>query len=189
MASKKTKINSKETARDVCQTPPYALLPLLPYLPNGKIIWEPACGEGILVNALIDLGYKVKWSDIIRDPKEDFFKFEPRKGFDLIVTNPPYSLKYQWLERCYQLGRPFALLMPIDTLAAKTAQTMFSQYGTEIILLDARVDFKMPNKGWDGAGADYSVEWFTWGLNIGRPLTYAHLEKPQHYGTSNRKAK
>lgn len=158
---------------DACQTPAYAIDPLLPYLAREWTVWEPAAGEGLLVDALYDSNMEaVIASDILTG--ENFFEFDPH-GWDCIVTNPPFSLKYRWMERCYQLGKPFALLLPVETLGAKTAHEMFREYGLEVIFMDKRVNFKMPNKGWDGGGAQFPVMWLTWGLNIGSQMTFARL--------------
>lgn len=149
---------------DACQTPAYALDPLLPYLTGFKTIWEPACGEGLLVDALQDCTpdrFTVIGSDILDG--RNFFDFEP-DGWDCLVTNPPYSIKFQWIARCYTLGKPFALLMPVETLGAKTAQDLFERYGVEILLLDKRVNFKMPVKGWEASGSQFPVFWLCWKL-------------------------
>lgn len=146
---------------DACQTPAYAIDPLLPYLKRGWTIWEPAAGENNLVEALYDSGYssdQVDASDILTG--QNFFEFSPER-WDCLVTNPPYSIKYQWLERCYQLGKPFALLLPVETLGAKTAQELLKRYGFEMMLLNKRVDFKMPNKGWNSS-AQFPVLWLCW---------------------------
>lgn len=165
---------------DACQTPAYALDPLIPYLDGHLTFWEPAAGEGLLVEALYDSDINdgtvvgVITSDILTG--QNFFDYQPEHEWDCIVTNPPFSLKFPWLKRCYELGKPFALLLPVETLGTKTAQDMFREYGVEVILMDKRVNFKMPNKGWEGGGAQFPVAWFTWGLNIGSPLTFARLE-------------
>lgn len=146
---------------DACQTPPYAIDPLLPCLKREWTIWEPAAGENNLVEALYDSGYssdQVAVSDILTG--QNFFEFSPER-WDCLVTNPPYSIKYQWLERCYQLGKPFALLLPVETLGAKTAQELLKRYGFEMMLLNKRVDFKMPNKGWNSS-AQFPVLWLCW---------------------------
>ncbi len=146
---------------DACQTPAYAIDPLLPYLDRDWIIWEPAAGEENLVEALYDSGYsaeRVIISDILTE--KNFFEYSP-DCWNCIITNPPYSIKYKWLERCYQLGRPFALLVPVEILGAKTAQNLLKQYGFEMMLLNKRVDFKMPNKGWDSS-AQFPVFWLCW---------------------------
>jgi hypothetical protein len=158
---------------DACQTPPEAVDPLLPYLNVDWTVWECAAGERFLVNALHDSGFhSLTASDIITG--ENFFDYEPAQ-WDCIVTNPPYTLKYRWLERCYALGKPFALLLPVETLGAKTAQEFFRNCGLEVIFLDKRVNFKMPNKGWEGSSAQFPVAWFTYGLNIGQQMTFARV--------------
>src|SRR3990167_5779743 len=158
---------------DACQTPAYALDPLLPYLPGDWTIWEPACGENFLVDALYDAGRKVATGDILTG--QNFFEYQP-SGWDCQITNPPYSIKYDWLTHSYELQKPFALLLPVETLGAKTAQILFSQYGVEVIFLDKRVNFKMPNRGWDRSGAQFPVAWFTCKLNIGAQMIFAHIE-------------
>lgn len=158
---------------DACQTPAYALDPLLSYLPRNWIIWEPAAGEGNIVEALFDSGFKsVVSTDLIR--QENFFEFEPDR-WDCIVTNPPFSIHFEWLERCYKLGQPFALLLKVDILGTRTAQELFDQHGIEVIFVNPRINFKMPNKGWDSA-AQFSTAWFTYGLNIGQQMTFARIK-------------
>lgn len=174
--TKKTKSNLKNIpARDQCQTPPYALLPLLPYLPKEWIVWEPAAGSGLMAEGIHTMnGNTVVETEL--DRGVDFFETDITKvGVDCIVTNPPFSTKYKWLERCYNLGKPFALLMPVDVIAAATAQRAFQRFGSMWILLDKRINFKMPNKGWEGT-ADFSVEWFCWGLPfLNQLVTYGHI--------------
>ena len=69
-------------------------------------------------------------------------------------------------------------LTSIEGVGAKTAQVLFAAHGVEIIFLDKRVDFKMPNKGWGGSAAQFPVAWYTHGLDIGHPMTFATLHKP-----------
>jgi len=160
---------------DYCQTPPVALDPLVMYLNPAWTIWECAAGEGLLVEGLHDSGFEeVIATDILTG--QNFFEHDPWH-WDCIVTNPPFSLKFRWLERCYALGKPFALLLPVETLGTATAQEMFRDCGVEVIFMDKRINFKMPNKGWDGAGAQFPVAWFTYGLNIGREMTFARMSR------------
>lgn len=157
---------------DHCQTPPYAVDPLLPYIPQNSMVWEPAQGDGFIVDALFDARLEVVAGDITTG--QNFFEYEPA-GWDLMVTNPPYSLKYRWLERCYALGKPFALLLPVETLGAKTAQELFKEHGVQMMCFDKRVNFKMPFKGWDGS-SQFPTAWFTWGLNLPSMLTFVTLK-------------
>lgn len=76
-------------ARDEAQTPPYALLPLLPYVPKDWIVWESASskwgflGEAIRVlndNYVIETGLELD---------ETNFLTAPVRG-DIQITNNPY---------------------------------------------------------------------------------------------------
>jgi hypothetical protein len=151
---------------DLCQTPAYALDPLLPYL-KGRL-WEPACGEGFMVDALNTAGFTVVSSDLLTG--QNFFFYEP-ETYDMLVTNPPYSIKYKWLKRCYELDKPFALLMPVEVLGAVMAQKLFRERGIEVIFLPRRVNFKMPNKDWD-SHAQFPVAWYCYKFNIGRQMKF-----------------
>lgn len=158
----------KKTYGNDFQTPPAALDPLYPYLKKDWLIWEPACGKGNLVNALVEKGYDVRATDVTGGL--DFLTIPPA-NFDCIVTNPPYSLKQEFLERCYKLGRPFALLLPLTTFETRKRQELFDKYGVEVIFMPKRLNFETPSG--KGGGSWFATAWITHGLNIGKSLTFA----------------
>ena len=163
----------KAGAPDDFQTPPEALFSLLPFLNKEWTIWECAEGKGYLTSAIAKEGYRVVGSDILTG--QDYLRWQPDE-WDCAITNPPYSLKQKFLVRAYQLGKPFALLLPLTTLETKARQDLFKKYGIEIILFDKRIDFHQPNgkagKSW------FATAWFTNGLNIGETLSFVKL-RPQ----------
>jgi hypothetical protein len=92
---------------DECFTPEYAIFPLLPYL-KEKVIWDCAYGTGRLAEHFEKRGFIVVGKDT------DFFN--TNLDCNYIITNPPYSLKDRFLERAFELGKPFAFLLPITAL-------------------------------------------------------------------------
>ena len=160
---------SKQGRPDDFQTPPHALNPLLPYLKKNWTIWECAAGQGNLVKALRGEGYKVISTDILTG--KDFLEWEPQK-YDCIITNPPYSLKLEFLERVYLLGKPFAFLLPITALETEERQFFFHCFGLEMILFDRRINFKTPNDV-KNSNSWFATAWFTNRLQIGKQLTFA----------------
>jgi len=158
---------------DRCQTPAYALDPLLPYLRPDWAIWECAAGAGRLVRALTPHVRQVVASDILDG--RSFFDWRP-DCFDAIVTNPPYSIKFKWLAHCYALGKPFALLVPVETIGAKGAQRLMERYGAEQLLLSPRVNFEMPNIGEKGKGAQFPVMWLCWRM-LPNPIVYGRITR------------
>ena len=162
----------KTVSADDFQTPAIAIDPLCKYIPKHWRIWECACGQGKLVRAFKEKGYDVLGSDI--NIGVDFLKQKP-KVFDCIVTNPPYSIKQKFLERCYFLGKPFALLLPLTTFETKKRQALFKKHGLEVIFLDRRINFHTPSR--QGSGSWFATAWFSNGLNIGKSFIFEHLPK------------
>jgi len=162
---------------DDFQTPPIALQPLYPYLKKDWTIWECAEGKGNLTSALIGAGFKVIGSDILNG--QDFLNgslrtFKP-KEYDCIVTNPPYSLKEQFLERCYELENPFALLLPLTTFEGIKRQKLFREHGVQVIFFNKRINFETPSGS--GSGSWFATAWFTHGLNL--PKDFVWFEFPE----------
>lgn len=152
------------------QTPPEALKPLYPYLKEDWTIWECASGKGNLVNKLTDRGYEVIGTDVLTG--QDFLTYKP-KHFDCIVTNPPFSIKQQFLERAYELQKPFAFLLPLTTFESAKRQVLFKIYGLQVIFFDKRINFETPSG--KGSGSWFATAWFTNGLNLPKDFTFVSL--------------
>jgi hypothetical protein len=180
--------SSKNPARDVCYTPSYAVEPLLPYLKimdedRRTITWESACGAGYLANTLAHHGLDVWATDLYHKDKSyrvDFLRY--KWGIsqpDYQITNPPFSLKYDWLRRSYLSGIPFALLLPSATMFSAYAQRLFTAYGVSILMPSQRIDFKTPVRGWDSS-AQFHSSWFCWRMpGLRKGVTYCKLNKPK----------
>lgn len=168
----------RQGSPDDFQTPPYALDPLLPFLKRDWVVWECACGKGNLVRRLKEKGYSVIGTDILSG--QDFLGFQPDE-FDCIVTNPPYKTKNAFLERAYELRKPFAFLMPLTTLETKCRQSLMKEFGVEIILFDKRINFEIPNNA-KNSSSWFATAWFTSGLNIGRQLSFANVGEKESEG-------
>ncbi len=137
---------------DELYTPEEAIKPLLPYIDPNWIIWEPTDpGCSNITRLLRENGNKCIGTC------ENFF--EKLVGFDCIITNPPYSLKDDFLEQCYKFKKPFALLLPITALEGIRRGKMFREHGLQLLVLDKRINF-MPEKN----GSWFNVSWFTWGI-------------------------
>jgi len=164
----------KPKSNDNQQTPPAALVPLLPYLPESWFIWEPACGRGNLVRALARRGYRVIGTDIQQGERLDFLTWTPSwiDDVDLILTNPPYSLKDEFIRRCYELGKPWALLMPLTALGGQKRQNLWREYGVQLVMLGRRVHF---DTGTGKSACWFESAWFTWGLNLPRDIIFGQM--------------
>lgn len=169
---KKTMVNyMKNDKYDELYTPEYAINPLLKYLPKDKIIWECTdFGSSNITKVLKKNGFQV----VSTHKKDfDFLKDTADFSFDIILTNPPYSLKNQFLQKCYEYKKPFCLLLPITSLEGIERGKMFREYGVELMVLDKRCNFIYDNSkknNW------FNTSWFCWNI-LPSKLIFESLEK------------
>ena len=144
------KINSNSES-DECYTPNVALDPLLKYINKKHTIYEATSGISLkIVNYLKHKGYKV-----IASEGRDYLK-DTLPEYDIMITNPPYSIKDKFIEKSYEIGKPFALLLPVASIQGIKRNKLFNKYGIDLIVLNKRIDFT-------GKGSPhFGVAWFTW---------------------------
>ena len=161
---------------DELYTPKYAITPLLKYIPKNMTIWCPFDTEDSnYVKVFKENGYNIINSHI--DDGRNFFNYEP-DHYDIIVSNPPFSVKDQVLERCFNLGKPFMLLLPLTTLEGINRGNLFRKYGIDLIIFDRRVQFFRPEV--NKKNVWFNTSYFTWEI-LHKQLIFEHLE------TSNKK--
>ena len=117
-------------------SPYYIVDHIVKYLPKDKIIWCPFDEEwSAFYQRLCELGYKVVRSSLAEG--QDFFEYEPEQ-WDVIVSNPPFAIKDKVLERLYSFNKPFAVLLPLNSLQGGKRFKLFKQ-GVQILSFDSRV--------------------------------------------------
>ena len=167
---KKAMINYIQNPKnDELYTPPYAVEPLLKYIPVNAVIWECTDYGGSYITQMLRERGNIVRTTHKRDL--NFLTDEPGVDFDIIITNPPYSLKDEFLQKCYEYGKPFALLLPITALEGITRGRMFREHGVELLVLDKRCDF-LDNKksNW------FNTSWFCHKI-LPRQLIFEELKK------------
>ena len=160
----------KKGLYDEYKTPPEAVYPLLKYIPKDWVCWEPTDdGTSGITKVLKENGYKVISTHVRTG--FNFLTKSPDFHFDVIITNPPYSLKTEFLKRAYMLGKPFAFLLPITALEGKERFKLYRRYGIQLLVLDKRVEFiEDKNRVW------FAVAWFCWKV-LPKDLIFERLFK------------
>lgn len=161
----------KRGAFDELYTPSYAIKPLLSLLVYpDTTVWCPFdTADSNIVKELQKKGHKVIYSHISEG--KDFFNYEPSEPYDMIISNPPYSIKDDVLERCYELGKPFSLLLPITALEGTRRGNLFRKYGLDLLVLDKRVDFNGKGKCW------FNTSWFCYRMPMINGIWFASIDK------------
>ena len=141
MAINKGWLTCNRTASgDEVFTPFYAVEPIMKYIPKDKIIWMPFDEEWSAYYQLFtENGYKVIRSSI--EDGQDFFTYEPTENYDIIVSNPPFSKKDAILERLDKLGKPFAVLLPANSIQGDKRYQKCFKNGIQMLAFNKRIDY------------------------------------------------
>src|SRR6516225_8434310 len=147
-------------ADDDYQTPEWVSEILLPHLRKVRLILEPASAGGKMARVL-EQAAQVITSDISRGT--DFLSIT-RTPADAIITNPPYRLSREFVERALELTEPkrglVAMLLRTDYDQAKTRRHLFADhpaFAGKLVLL-RRIRWFEGTKG----HPSYNHCWYLW---------------------------
>lgn len=164
---------------DFYASPPEAVRALLEVETFSGTIWEPACGDGAIVDVLRAAGHTVYATDLVErgcadsESRVDFL-FEQAPAFHVgaIVTNPPYALAKPFVAHAITLSIPkVAMLLRLAFLEGSGRSSILDGG------LLARVHIfrnrlpRMHRHGWTGKQTSSSIAfaWFVWELGWNRP--------------------
>lgn len=147
-------IKEEQKSIDFYPTPLYSFTPLILYLPRDRDIWEPACGDGRLVNIMNKYGLKAAGNDL----QQGYNFLVDREPRECIVTNPPFSFAFEFAIRSLQLSDEVFLLLRLNFLASKKRKNWFQKNEPScLFVLSERPSFV----GGKTDMTDYA--WFYWG--------------------------
>jgi hypothetical protein len=169
------KTPDKIQGRDFFQTPNYAVDLLVPFIPKVDWIWESACGKLKIAIRLRHHKFNVYSTDLLDGT--NFLDWTPDFLYpiDAIITNPPFSLKRKFYEKCLEYGVPFALLLPFDM--CQWIAEAFDKDGVQALVPNRRIDYITPTglSGANGHTSYYHSFWLTWGFNLPKQITVVEL--------------
>jgi hypothetical protein len=191
---------------DLYQTPAWVVGALAEHINlKGLRVWEPAAGEGKMVEALQSYGAIVLATDVknhgldVRRAGQVFrgeFDFTIPghcpwiNSFELLITNPPYGARGETALRFIDLGlerigprAAMALLLPVDFDSAKTRAKFFADCPRFLakIVLTKRIRWFEPEAGKKNCAPSANHAWFVYGSTTLAPsaprLLYAPTQR------------
>ena len=147
MALNKGYLTAKtDKASDEVYTPAYAVKPIIKYIQwwarnessiINPTIWCPFDTEDSeYVRLIREAGFKVIATHIDND--ENFFYYEPFP-YDLIISNPPFSVKDAVIQRLDELHKPYAILLPIPALQGQKRFPYMKH--CQALIFDKRINY------------------------------------------------
>jgi len=130
-------------------TPKYVIDIITPYIKPNDVIWCPFDKDSSNFVKELSKTNKVYYTHI--DDGQDFLTYEPNFKYNVIISNPPFSIKNQILKKCYELNKPFCLLLPF---------TMFNSI-TSVDIINNDIQFIIMNKriSYNGSRPNFT-SWF-----------------------------
>lgn len=116
---------------------------IVPYLKNGGV-HHVLCPfdklDSNFVRVLDENGFDVAYSHI--ETGVDFFEIDNLADYDAVVSNPPFSIRQQILERLFNSGVPFAIILNFNGLFDSTARwNLFKDNEFELLVPRGRMSF------------------------------------------------
>lgn len=121
---------------DEYDTPTYAFETLTCFRDclREKIVWDPFVSETqASASRISDVFPEVK--QVIHSREFDLLENKLPPQFDVIVTNPPFSVKKQVLENLLRVGSPFCVLLPLETLGRQYFARLMETHKTRVAVL------------------------------------------------------
>lgn len=126
---------------DECLTQTYSVTPIIKYIPNNAIIWCPFDkADSNFVLELQKANIQVIYSHI--DDGKDFYNYEPKEEWDIIISNPPFTNKRKIFERALSFNKPFALVMSNTWLNDTAPKKLFMEKQLQLLMFDRRMLFE-----------------------------------------------
>lgn len=124
---------------DEFYTPLYAIEPILKYIKPNSTIWCPFdTEESNFVKTLKKSGHNVINTHLING--QNFF--EQNIECDYIISNPPYTLKYEVFMELFKKRKPFAMLVGVVGLFESQKRfDMFMNNDFEIMYMNKRIAY------------------------------------------------
>jgi|TARA_B110000211_G_scaffold112291_1_gene130526 hypothetical protein len=167
-------------AADFYATPPECTIALLDefgWLFEGLSVWEPACGDGAITKVLRSKKYEVYSSDKYSRgyglSKVDFLKSEmwPQS----IITNPPFNLAEQFIEKAVTREVPFAMLLKATYWHAAKRNELFNRTRPLAVMAMSWRPAMSPERGKSGT---MDFIWTVWGSKPSLETKYIVSKKP-----------
>lgn len=136
-------IQIKKSNTDEWYTPREPVEIIVPFLLQKgykKVLCPFDKADSNFVIVLMEYGFNVSFSHI--ETGTDFFEITNLSDYDAIVSNPPFSKRQKILERLFESGVPFAMILNFNGLFdSKARWELFKENEFEIIVPKGRMHF------------------------------------------------
>lgn len=163
-------LKQKDKVDDGYNTPHHCFEDIKDFIKNREklVVYEPF----ILNNkystskaSLISLGFK----KVIAETTYDFFEMYDKFDYDIIISNPPFSIKQKIFKKIKEINKPFILIVPVSIITKKYFMDNFKD-DFQIIIPKKRIQFIKDDVQLDRCWFDCVYICFK--MNLEKDITY-----------------
>lgn len=174
-------VGNERRADDFYATPAWCTRAIMPHLRLNDPVLDPCCGDGAILGVLFAAGRTVCGLELdaarggtsgsvsIRDALTP----EPWPQHRTIITNPPYSLAMEFIERALREApedADVAFLLRLNFLGSQRRAAFHRSYPSDVYVLPRRPSFT-------GGGTDATEYcWMVWGASRGGQWSILEIE-------------
>lgn len=98
------------------------------------VVWCPFDTElSAIYRGLIKYVKKIILSNL--EQGNDFYRYEPKERYDIIISNPPFSGRTKLMKRIISFDKPFILLQGVQFFNNQTAVSYLCQFSSDFQFL------------------------------------------------------
>lgn len=109
---------------------------IVPFVPFDKIIYEPFYCTGRSKDILNSIGYEnVIHNDV------DFFTHYDKYEYDIIISNPPFSIKKKIFDKLREIDKQFIMIVPVSIITKQFFMDKYKDEDISILVPKKRMQF------------------------------------------------
>jgi hypothetical protein len=173
-------VGNERRPDDFYATPAWATRAVLPHLRMQPPVLDPCCGEGAILRVCLDYwpcGIELDGERAAKAPgvirRGDALGGAAWPSHRTIITNPPYSLAMEFIQRALAeapADADVAFLLRLNFLGSQRRAAFHRMYPSDVYVLPRRPSFT-------GGGTDATEYcWMVWGANRGGRWSILEVE-------------
>jgi hypothetical protein len=120
------------------ETTPATVRVLVPYIsqhlnPGDRIFESCSCNDSAITSVFREEGYDVIENDLYGGGEDAITMSYPE--CQAVITNPPFGIKRDILQKTIEQGNPYALLLPAECLWYKGLHMLLRTHGVKVIIM------------------------------------------------------
>jgi hypothetical protein len=147
---------------------------ILPVDRDGRAAYwlDPCAGGGAIIKAVAQHPNNIHWTACEIDPKHegalkpwcntvvigDFLRVVPA-SYDVVLTNPPYSMAEAFVLACLPIAKHVAMLLRVNWIAGH--RELLEEHPADVYVLPDRPSFSLNKDGKVGSDST-EYAWFVW---------------------------